>query len=108
MTGCSYPPTYNGIGADEYIEWEIAIDNIFATRFMCPRRKVKNAASVLRHPALSWWESLDPSHKPQTWNDMKLMRETFVNPPPVLTSYAEVHYLEEESVVIPLAMTNLL
>ena len=35
---------------------------------------------------LSWWESLDPSDKPQTWNDMKfLMRETFVNPPPVLT-----------------------
>ena len=41
MTGCSYPSTYNGIGADEYMEWEIVIDNIFATRFMCPRRKVK-------------------------------------------------------------------
>ena len=41
MTSCSYPPTYNGIDADEYMEWEIAIDNIFATRFMCPRRKVK-------------------------------------------------------------------
>ena len=53
---------------------------------MCPRRKVKNAASVLRHSALSWWESLDPFDKPQTWNDMKLlMRETFVNPPPILT-----------------------
>ena len=37
-----------------------------------------------------------------------LMQETFVNPPPVLTSYDEVHHLEEESVVIPLAMTNLL
>ena len=37
-----------------------------------------------------------------------LMSETFVNPPPVLTSYAEVHHLEDESVVIPLAMTNLL
>ena len=36
------------------------------------------------------------------------MWETFANPPPVLTSYAEVHHLEEESVVIPLAMTNLL
>ena len=36
------------------------------------------------------------------------MRETFVNPPPVLISYDEVHHLEEESVVIPLAMTNLL
>ena len=47
MTGCSYPPTYDGIGADEYMEWEIAIDNIFATRFMCLRRKVKNAANVL-------------------------------------------------------------
>ena len=36
------------------------------------------------------------------------MWETFVNPPPVLTSYAKVHHLEEEFVVIPLAMTNLL
>ena len=41
MTGCSYPPTYVGIGADEYMESEIAINSIFATRFMCPRRKVK-------------------------------------------------------------------
>jgi hypothetical protein len=33
------------------------------------------------------WETLSPSDKPQTWNDMKiLMRETFVNPPPVLNS----------------------
>jgi hypothetical protein len=76
---------------------------------MCPRRKVKNTVSVLRHSALSWWESLDPSDKPQTWNDMKLlMQETFVNPPPVLTSYDEVHHLEEESVVIPPAIPNLL
>ena len=41
MIGCSYAPTYDGIGADEYMEWEIAIDNIFATHFMYPRRKVK-------------------------------------------------------------------
>ena len=52
------------------MEWEIAIDNIFATRFMCLR---KGAFSVLQHSALSWWESLDPSNKPQTWNDMKLL-----------------------------------
>ena len=48
MTGSSYPSTYDGIGADEYIEWEIAIDNIFANRFMCPRRKIKNVVSVLQ------------------------------------------------------------
>ena len=94
MTGCSYPPTYDGIGVDEYMEWEIAIDNIFATRFMCPRRKVKNASSVLRHFALSWWESLSPLDKPQTWDDMKiLMRENFVNAPLSLNSYDEVTHL---------------
>ena len=51
MTGCSYPLTYDGIGADEYMEWKIAIDNIFATRFMCLRRKVNNTDSVLQHSA---------------------------------------------------------
>ena len=73
MTGSSYPPTYDGIGADEYMEWEILIDNIFATCFMCPRRKVKNAYSVLRHSALVWWDFLNSSDKPQTWNDMKFL-----------------------------------
>ena len=109
MTGPSYPPTYDGIGADEYMEWEIAIDNIFATRFMCPRRKVQNAASVLRGTALTWWESLRPLDKPQTWDDMKIvMRENFVNPSLVINSNDEVNHLEEESTVISLAMPNLL
>ena len=68
----------------------------------------KNAASVLRHSALSWWESLDPSDKPQTWNDMKyLMREKFVNPSLVINSNDEVHQLGQ-SLVIPPAMPNLL
>ena len=64
MTGSSYPPTYDGIGADEYIESEIAIDNIFANRFMCPRRKIKNVVSVLQLSALIWWESLSSLDKP--------------------------------------------
>ena len=54
-------------------------------------------------------ESLSPSDKPQTWDVIKLlMRETFINPPSTLNSYNKVHHLEEESVVVPLAMTNLL
>jgi len=66
MTGSSYRPTYDGIGADEYIEWEIAIDNIFATRFMCQRktRKLRKGpcAPFFRPPPLSdvvrcWWTS---------------------------------------------------
>ena len=108
MACSSYPPIYDGIGADEYIEWEVAIDNIFATRFS-PRRKVKNVSSVLRGTALTWWESLRPLDKPQTWDAMKIvMREIFVNPSLVINSNDEVNHLEEESTVIPLAMPNLL
>ena len=109
MTGSSYPPTYDGVGADVYLEWEIAIDNIFATRCMCPRRKAKNATSVLRHSALVLWDSLSSSAKPQTWIDIKLlMRETFANPPPALISYDEVQNIEDQSIVVSLAMPNLL
>jgi hypothetical protein len=56
MTGCSYPPTYDGIGADEYIEWEIVIDKIFSKHPMCARRKVQNATSVLRDAASTSWD----------------------------------------------------
>ena len=109
MIGSVYPPTYDGIDTDEYIEWEFAIDNIFATRFMCPRRKVQNAASVLRGTALTQWESLRPLDKPQTWDDMKIvMRENFVNSSLVINSNDEVTHLEEESIVISLVMPNLL
>jgi hypothetical protein len=31
----SSPPTYDGIGAEEYIKWETKIDNIFAQCRMC-------------------------------------------------------------------------
>ena len=44
----SSSPTYDGIGADEYIEWETKIDNIFAQSYMCERRKIKNATIILR------------------------------------------------------------
>ena len=88
--------------------WEIAKDNIFANRFMCPRRKVNNAASVLRHSALTWWESLSPLDKPQIWDDIKIvMRENFVNPSLVINSNDEVHQLNN-SLVIPPTMPNLL
>jgi hypothetical protein len=62
----------------------LELESSSTSSWRCPHQKVKNAVSVLRHSALSWWESLDPYDKPQTWNDMKLlMREAFLNPPPV-------------------------
>ena len=108
MTGCSNPPTYDGIGVDEYMAWEIAKDNIFANRFMCPRRKVNNAASSLRRSALTWLESLSPLDKTQTWDGMKIvMKENFVNPSLVINSIDEVHQLDN-SLVIPPTVPKLL
>ena len=73
------------------------------------KEKDKNAASVLRHSALVWWDSLSSSDKPQTWIDIKLlMRETFVNPPPALNSYDEVQNIEVQSIVVSLATPHLL
>ena len=37
-----------------------------------------------------------------------LMRETLINTPPALNSYDEVHNLEDQSIVVSLAMPNLL
>jgi len=75
---------------------------------MCERRKIKNATSVLRQSASTWWESLNSSDKPHIWNDMKiLMRAIFVNPSLVINSNDEVQQLEQ-SLVIPPTMSNLL
>ena len=87
----SSPLTYDDIGADEYIEWETKIDNIFAQCYMCEQRKIKNAISVFRHSASTWWESLNSSDKPHIWNDMKiLMRAIFVNLSLIINSNDEV------------------
>jgi hypothetical protein len=80
-------PFYDGIGAEKYIEWETKIDCIFAKYFMCERKKIKKATSVLTNSALTWWESLTPSDRPQTWADMKmLMRERFVSSNDIISS----------------------
>jgi len=101
-------PTYDGIGADEYIEWESKIDNIFAQCRMCERRKIRNASSVLQHLASTWWESLSSSGKPHKWNDMKIvMTENLIQPSLLIYSSDEVHILDQ-SLVIPSAMPNLL
>jgi hypothetical protein len=91
-------PTYDGIDVDEYIAWELKIDNIFAQCRMCERRKIKNATSVLTNSALVWWEDLCALDKPKTWNGLKInMRENFVQ-----------QHLEEAVSIAPPPMPNLL
>ena len=69
----SSPPTYNGICAEKYIEWKLAIDNIFSQCYICDRRKIKYATSVLIDSASIWWNSLCKFDKLRTWNDMKML-----------------------------------
>ena len=69
----SPPPTYDGICAEKYIEWELAIDNIFSQCYICDRRKIKYATSVLIDSASIWWNSLCKFDKLRTWNDMKML-----------------------------------
>ena len=63
----SPPPTYDGICAEKYIEWELAIDNIFSQCCICEWRKIQNATSILTDSASVWWDKLYQSDKPRTW-----------------------------------------
>jgi hypothetical protein len=54
------------------------MDKKIAQSRMCDRRKIKIALSSLTSCALTCWENLCVSDKPQTWKDMKiLMRKKF-------------------------------
>jgi hypothetical protein len=71
-------PSYNGFNMDAYLDWEMTMDKTFAQCDMCDRRKIKIDVSSLTSCALTWWENLCVSNKPQTWKHMKiLMREKF-------------------------------
>src|SRR5579859_6240940 len=69
---------HNGFNMDAYLDWEMTMNNKFAQCRMCDWRKIKIAVSSLTSCALTWWENLCVSDKPQTWKNMKiLMREKF-------------------------------
>jgi hypothetical protein len=65
---------------------------------MCDSRKIKIVVSSLTSCALTWWENLCVSGKPQTWKDMKiLMREKFYQ-----------HDLAEHIPIVSSSMPNIL
>ena len=90
-------PTYNGSGSDDYINWEIDVDNYFSQRKLCDKRKIRTAASSLTSFGSTWWKDLCAYNKvPQTWKDMKrLMRDEFVVP-------CDKEELCDNSLIIPI------
>jgi hypothetical protein len=52
--------------ANEYTEWEVSMDNIFARHHMCDRRKNKIVASTLTNDALVWRNYVTHGFRGQT------------------------------------------
>jgi hypothetical protein len=60
LSGSIYPSFSSFVAntANEYTEWELSMDKIFARRCICDRRKIKIVASTLTNDALVWWNNL--------------------------------------------------
>jgi hypothetical protein len=70
----SFPGKYD---AEEYLDWEMLVEQKFAAHLVPERHKVRQATSEFKDFALIWWASL--SQKPDTWENLKLsMRDRFV------------------------------
>jgi hypothetical protein len=70
----SFPGKYD---AEEYLDWEMLVEQKFAAHLVPDRYKVRQATSEFKDFALIWWASL--SQKPDTWENLKLsMRDRFV------------------------------
>jgi hypothetical protein len=99
--------------ANEYNEWEVSMDKIFARCRICDRRKIKIVANTLTNDVLVWWNNLHDYEKPQTWTDVKaLMRQQFVsmddtknnlsNSTDIMPSdKSELPLLQEDCLVVP-------
>ena len=84
---------------NEYINWEIQMNQIFAKCRIYDRRKIKIVISVLMNDALTWWNNLHNDDKPYIWDDMKLvMREQFITS--YHTSFSSVPNMLLDSVQI--------
>jgi hypothetical protein len=80
-SGYIYPSfsSFDANIANEYTEWGLLMDNIFARRRICDRQNIKIVASTLVNHVLVWWNNFHDYVKPQTWTDVKsVMREQFV------------------------------
>jgi hypothetical protein len=98
--------------ANEYNEWEISMDKIFARRHICDRQKIKTVASTLTDDALVLWNNLHDYEKLQTWTDVKaLMREQFISMDDTKNNLSsstkvmpsdksELHLLQEDCLVV--------
>ena len=63
------PPFHGKYDADEYLDWEMTIEQKFASHLVPGRHKVRQATSEFQDFAIIWWASLQ--QKPYSWEDPK-------------------------------------
>ena len=68
--------------AEGYLDWEMTIEQKFASHLVPERHQVRQATSEFKDFAIIWWTGLVADGRaPMTWHDLKVaMRDTFVPP----------------------------
>jgi hypothetical protein len=76
----SIPPFSSDRGPDDYLEWEMRMDQIFATHYYTKEKRLQLAAVEFTGYVLIWWNQiLRMRTRPTSWRGMKdLMRHRFV------------------------------
>ena len=63
------PPFHGKYDAEEYLDWEMTIEQKFASHLVPDHHKVRQATSEFKDFAIIWWASLQ--QKPNSWEDLK-------------------------------------
>jgi hypothetical protein len=76
----SIPPFSGDRGPEDYLEWEMCMDQIFATHYYTEEKRLQVAAVEFTGYVLIWWNQiLCMRTRPMSWGGMKeLMRHHFV------------------------------
>jgi hypothetical protein len=76
----SIPPFSGDRGPEDYLEWEMRMDQIFATHYYTEEKRLQLATVEFTGYVLIWWNQiLRMRTRPTSWSGMKdLMRHRFV------------------------------
>jgi hypothetical protein len=76
-------PSFSGHYDDEaYLDWEMTVEQKFASHLVPEHHPVRQATSEFKDFAIIWWIGLvGDGREPTTWDDLKdAMRDRFVPP----------------------------
>jgi hypothetical protein len=76
-------PSFSGhYDAEAYLDWEMIVEQKFASHLVHEHHQVRQATSELKYFAIIWWTGLvGDGREPTTWDDLKdAMRDRFVLP----------------------------